>query len=216
MNENADHLTHDDVERLLPWFVNGTLDQGELDLVSEHVRGCKICEHAITELSMIRAGVQAHPVTPIVPEPNVERLMTALDAREARGPMGVLRWAVAASVGALLLVAFAFTYYSDDGLSPVPQRYETAISAQDVPQIDYVLTVSFVDGLGSARREEILESFGSTDVSPVGPEGVFRVTVPIPATSMEELERFTNELRETAGVASVEVVALQLPVSRDP
>ncbi len=216
MNENTGHLEHDDIERLLPWFANGTLDQDERDRVSEHVRGCKICEQAITELSMIRANVQTHPVTPIVPEPNVDGLMAALDAQEARGPAGVSQWAVAASVGALLLVAFAFMYYSDDGLSPVPQRYETAISAQDAPQIDYVLTVSFVDGLGSARREEILESFGSTDVSPAGPEGVYRVTVPIPATSMQELDRFTDKLRGTAGVESVEVVALQLPVSREP
>jgi anti-sigma factor RsiW len=35
---------HDAVQSLLPWYVNGTLEAGELERVREHVRECAACQ----------------------------------------------------------------------------------------------------------------------------------------------------------------------------
>lgn len=215
MNESNDHLKHDNVERLLPWFVNGTLDPEEMNEVSRHVSGCEVCERAIAELSVIRHGVRTHPATPIVPEPNVERLMVTVDAHENRGSIGMPRWAIAASLGALLLAAFNY-YWDNDRSAQLPQRYETATSTQDTPGMAYVLAVDFVEGLGATEQDEILKGYGATDITRSGPEAVYRVTARSPAMSVEELARFTDKLAATTGVASVEVVALQSPLGRDP
>jgi hypothetical protein len=40
------------------------------------------------------------------------------------------------------------------------------------------------------------------------------MTVNLPAASLEELERYTRDIESLAGIKSVSVVALQLPVEK--
>ena len=34
---------HDTVERLMPWYVNGTLNEGDMAVVSQHLSSCPNC-----------------------------------------------------------------------------------------------------------------------------------------------------------------------------
>ena len=45
---------HNQAMRLLPWYVNGTLLAGELDLVRQHVAGCSECRREVDELRQLQ------------------------------------------------------------------------------------------------------------------------------------------------------------------
>ena len=46
---------HIKVQELLPWFVNGSLNEGEQSLVDNHLPGCEACRNAIEQLIAVSA-----------------------------------------------------------------------------------------------------------------------------------------------------------------
>jgi hypothetical protein len=43
-------MNHQDVEKLLPWFVNQTLDEDQVELVEEHLKNCPVCQAEVNDL----------------------------------------------------------------------------------------------------------------------------------------------------------------------
>lgn len=57
---------HDDIEVLIPWYVNGTLNEAEMDLVNRHLRNCRACTASVErevgfsrDIRAIPAGLRA-------------------------------------------------------------------------------------------------------------------------------------------------------------
>lgn len=46
-------LSHEEVSLILPWYLNGTLDNHELDTVKRHLSECALCTREIAELNFI-------------------------------------------------------------------------------------------------------------------------------------------------------------------
>ena len=44
---SSPHTTHREVWTLLPWYINGTLADAELDLVKQHLRICITCRREL-------------------------------------------------------------------------------------------------------------------------------------------------------------------------
>lgn len=61
---------------LLPWYVNGTLEEDELREVEEHLRSCVACRREVEEWGELRRGVQQ--AAPQPPPGGLERLMDEL------------------------------------------------------------------------------------------------------------------------------------------
>jgi hypothetical protein len=60
-------IVHQDVWEVLPWFVNGSLEDQELEQVERHIAGCEECRHEASELQQlarIMVGAGAPMVTP--------------------------------------------------------------------------------------------------------------------------------------------------------
>ena len=214
MTDRGRQNDHDRTEQLLPWYVNNTLDSGEREAVERHVERCPDCQAAVAELSLLQSAVWRDPATPIVPEPDVPGFLESLDSagKSLRLPTG---WALAASI-AVISVAL-LVYLALQGEPPeLPARFETATSANGLAMMDYVLDLRFDDTVDAAARDDILRDIGPAQITRSGSDGVYRVVVKIPASSLEELDRYTSAIAAVDGVDSVDVVALQLPVSRDP
>ncbi|MBD3648140.1 MAG: zf-HC2 domain-containing protein, partial [Pseudomonadales bacterium] len=45
--------SHEEVKELLPWFVNGSLNEDEQSIVNEHLESCDECQRDIEQLLMI-------------------------------------------------------------------------------------------------------------------------------------------------------------------
>lgn len=102
---------HEEVQELLPWFVNGTLDQGELEQVEAHLAECPECRAELTAERQLAAAIESSPADT---EGAWERMEQRLDAKAAqsitpapsllgkRVPVG---WAIAGPIAASVAVA---------------------------------------------------------------------------------------------------------------
>lgn len=49
------------VKDLIPWFVNGTLDESEMDLVNQHLRECAVCRAEVAQEIRMAQGFRLNP-----------------------------------------------------------------------------------------------------------------------------------------------------------
>ena len=214
MSENMQKLDHVEIDLLLPWYVNDTLEPAEHDRVAAHITTCATCQENVSLLSGIQSAVVRNKATPIVPQPQVDDFLNTIDAgtpshqRNWRQPRSM----IAAAVAALLLMTAVILSNRDD-LTATPQIFETATSMQQAAAMDYVLSIQFEPGTLAAERARVLQDIQARDISGGIDEGAYRVIVQLPAASLEELERHTSVLESMPEIRSVNVVALQLPVS---
>ncbi len=71
MTDNRQIHDHDEIDLLLPWYVNDTLDATEHDRVAKHVVSCAKCQESVSLLTDVQAAVVTNKATPIVPQPRV-------------------------------------------------------------------------------------------------------------------------------------------------
>ncbi|MEX2496809.1 MAG: zf-HC2 domain-containing protein [Woeseia sp.] len=205
---------HELVDELLPWFVNNTLSAAERDQVRQHLDGCTACQESVSLLSAVQSAVRHEPATPIVPPPRVEKLMAAIDGKGRKKwrlqPLAVL--GIAASVAGALVIVTLLMPEPEQPLTG-PARYETTTSPLQAASMDYVLDLHFTDDSTAAARERVLRNLDARDVNK-GVGASYRVTVNVPAASLEELERYTGALESMSEIESVGVVAVQLPMKK--
>lgn len=206
---------HQAVDRLLPWYINGTLTPDEHDRVRRHVDGCTACRETISLLSMVQSSVRHDTATPIVRPLGTEKLLGDIDnlERRIRHRRFLTRSLMAASVAAVVLVG-ALLPASRDTSDPEPALFETTTSTSPAISMDYVLDVQFETGTTLAEQTRLLRSLGAEYVDRDEPNAVYRVTVSLPAASLEELEQYMNDVRALPQIRSADVVALQLPMKR--
>ena len=198
---------------LLPWFVNGTLARDEHEMVERHAAGCNECKGNIALLARVRNVIGAAKATPMVPQPRPDILMDAIDAQQAQRGARWAGWVAAASIAALILMSAIFML-ARDRAPEWPLHFETATSNTDPLPMNYVLSVRFDDGATSLDHEQVLKSIGARQISATDDPSVYRVVVALPATSLEDLERYTQRMESLPAVRAVKAVALQIPVSR--
>ncbi len=213
MTDNRQLHNHDEIDLLLPWYVNNTLEPAEHDRVTRHVTTCSECRENVSLLTEIQTAVVRNKATPIVPQPRIDEL---LDSISTSNPLRRIdrrqsKIFFAAAAVTLLLIATLILSNQEDR-SGVPRRFETATSSQDSASMDYVLTIQFESGTSPVDRDRILQDIGARDVSGGSDEGSYRVIVQLSAASLEELDSYTGDLESLSEVRFVAVVALQLPV----
>src|SRR5262249_8316099 len=98
-----DPATHKIVDALLPWFVNGTLDDEERALVQKHVEQCERCRREVAWLTELHAACAAPNAAPAVQKLR-QQLMTS---RSARAIAPWPRALTAAQLAAILVLGYA-------------------------------------------------------------------------------------------------------------
>jgi len=81
-----DDSAHREVDEMLPWFVNGTLEAGELAAVEQHVRECARCQREIDMLQQLHA-VCAFDETAPDATPSYRRLHERIAGRRRLGSL---------------------------------------------------------------------------------------------------------------------------------
>lgn len=212
----GDKLQLDDhvrIDRLLPWFVNNTLDGGERDRVRRHLDSCDACRESVSLLSTVQESVRYQTATPMVPRLQTDRLLERIDAHVSKGrrrrTMAI--FTSAASVAAALVLVKLLLPDPEQTVTE-PALYETTISPAERSSMNYVLEVQFEAGVPPAAEQRVLDGLRVKDARPAGSPGTYRITINLPASSLEELERFTRELESVSEIRAVHAVAVQLPV----
>ena len=216
MTENTCSNEHEQANLLLPWFVNKTLDGTEMELVRRHISVCKDCQEDVSLLASVQSSMAKSSPSPILPAADSASLLASLDKLEKqssdRANSRRRMPYVAALAAGFAAIAIIFTLMKQPE-NPVT-RFETATSGNEVAAMDYVLTISFMDSAAPLDQERVLSDIGARDISADRQDGIYRVTVNLQIGTVEDLERYTDDLESLPPVKSVEVVAMQLPLSQ--
>lgn len=217
MSEPLKNSEHDQVALLLPWYVNNSLSSTEQARVDLHIVGCDLCRENISVLSKVHTTLQHCAPTPIVPQPRVDELLGKLDEKDKwrdkrRWMTGLF---VAASIAAFAIVT-PLLLTVEEKTSEFPGGFVTATSSAPAGVMDYVLAVRFETTTLPADRRRVMQDIQARDISGDDEVAWYRMTVRLPAASLEELERYTLSIRVLSEVQSVQVVAVQLPMRHDP
>lgn len=216
MTENTCSNEHEQANLLLPWFVNKTLDGTEMELVRRHISVCKDCQEDVSLLASVQSSMAKSSPSPILPAADSASLLASLDKWEKQSSVRVnsrrrIPYVAALAAGfAAIAITFTLMQQPEDPVT----RFETATSGNEAAAMDYVLTISFVDSAEPLDQERVLSDISARDISADRQDGVYRVTVNLRIGTVEDLERYTDDLESLPPVKSVEVVAMQLPLSQ--
>lgn len=210
MNQTLHTIDHEELAALLPWYVNDTLDEPERARVLRHVERCTACREDLDMLSEVQQAVRSGSPAPLVPQPDTERLLSALDASDRPAVRRTLPWiAAAASVAA---VAMAVAWQLAPRPADPPAMFETLTSAGADTSINYVLEVRFMPESSPDSHGAFFDSIGASQLATPMSSHVYRVALGLGPVSLAELELYADEIESRSEIASARFVAVQLPV----
>jgi anti-sigma factor RsiW len=198
-NDQSDARRHEEVWEILPWYVNGTLDDHEHDIVARHILTCQTCVDEVARCqSMAGAIRRAEGALPTPSPANLARLMERIDRggtgavperRQIRGTEWLRRmrlalqetpsfsrWALGVQTAVVVLLAAAILF--QPSFAPF-SRYRTLSDATSgaAPARVYFQVV-FADDIAEREIRSLLSSVGATIVSGPSPMAVYVVAVP--------------------------------------
>lgn len=203
---------HRDVERLLPWYANATLDADEEARVRAHLLECAACR---AELSGLRGVIDLPPpaMDPRETDRGWARMHQRLHAarrtpgarfdwrRVRAGWSGTPAWLRVGIAAQFAFIAVLAMFLLGDP-QPAPQTY-TTLSATPAPHASRdTLLVVFDPRTTDAQLRELLGASRARIVDGPNAAGAFLVAVP---PGQAELVR--NALRASPGVAMAERLA---------
>jgi len=205
---------HREVERLLPWFVNGTLDAEEKILVERHLEQCRPCRQESTELREWHAHA-AHDADDAASDAarSWQRLHGRLQAlrrqRAARSWWSALvegwrqsapwlRWGVVAQSAALVLFGSAQLLID----RPASGIYRTLAATQSAATATGNMVIVFDPHVTEAQMRRLLRVSQARIVDGPNDAGAYVLVVPA-----GRLAAARTALRAAPGVTLVESLA---------
>ena len=162
---------------LMPWYVNGTLEGAERELVRSQVLASLTCRKELERLRRLQELMKHDDAEAIATDRGFENLMARIRATEAAAASptgGLARLAIAAS---LVAAATAPAVWWVAAPVTAPASYETMTTGQ--PGGAAVrLRVVFEPGIGQAERQAVLALHRLTAVAPPTAEGVYTLAFP--------------------------------------
>lgn len=210
MNPAKPTARHEALVELLPWYVNGTLDETERGLVQRHVEACAECREDVEMLAAAQRGIRNESPAPLVPAPNTERLLAALDGTDRRS---VLRtWPLIAAAAAVAAIAIAAAWQLAPRPATAPTLFETLTSPAIDRSINYVLEVQFVPDADAQTHSTFFESIGAGDLAVPLSDRAYRIALGLGTVTLAELEQYADEIESRPEIATARFVAVQFPV----
>lgn len=228
---------HSEVWRLLPWYVNHSLDEDERVRVRRHVVACTECQEEVGFLRTLASGIEdlELPRPPTTDDPGEvlgavwRRIETLSDggpsgsgttattrgeprARLARRGRRLTLWAVAAQ---LVLVIGVVLIARSVAVSREPAAYHTLSRPRPaIPGAAPRVRVVFRPGATEAELREIVTSTGASIVDGPSPFGVYTLA-PRDAAATDPAEML-RALRERSEVAFAEPVGRNAEAEATP
>ncbi len=194
-----DREGHARVQSLLPWYVNGRLEDHERAAVDAHLARCPRCRADLEAERRLHAGLVAAAPTPPAAPPG-SRLHRTLDSLSPAAPAGRWRWLLALQSGLLLVLSVAVValWWRGPAAEPAPYRAQGA-----APGPGGANAVVMFDPM--ATETQIRQALAACDARFAGgPTTTRAYLLALPAADAATLAR----LRRQPGVALAESLAV--------
>lgn len=205
------HQRHEETSLLLPWYVNGTLEPDERDLVETHLGECAECAAEREDLRLMKAAVvQAIEEEPIPSLPPLPRIRAQIEEeKETR----LSWWArfdprltsflqgrpVPMVIAALLVVQFAVIaglagvlYFGSRHTGDEPMS-GPGVLERDIPAPR--IQIAFQATASEPAIRELLHQIHGRIVDGPSAKGLYRVEVILPSGDPAELDELLQTLR---------------------
>ena len=167
---------------LLPWYVNGTLDSEERELVSRQLLASITCRKELGRLRRLQELIQREDAEATATGRAFERLMARIEASgdspaSRAGPTRAFSWtrlALAASVTAAVAVPL---WWRAEAPSTASTTYETLTNSRPADPGATLLRVVFAPGITEPERQELLARHGLTVVGSPTADGLVTLSL---------------------------------------
>jgi len=183
-----DDSAHREVDEMLPWFVNGTLEGGELAAVEQHVRDCARCQREVDLLQQLQTICAIDEPAPDA-TPSYRQLRERIAGRRRLGALrdrarellrpwqrapAWAKWAIAAQFAgiAMLVVKVAMPISESAGL------YQTLGAPAAHAARDGAVAVIFVPDATESELRRIVQAAGARVVDGPTESNAYVLEVP--------------------------------------
>lgn len=196
---------------MLPWYVNGTLNDIEVQATEKHLQTCEACTSELPVLLSLQKSLGKETVAVLAPPPKVEQFLAQLDKPFARRFPSRAAWIAGALAAGVAVVAIALnSFYSSEPVDPV--TYRTVTGTDTSASFDYVLHVTLDRQVRPENHAGVLRTLDPTSVTALEAAGNYKVVVRLQAGSIEDLERYRQDFESNPDVSSVSIVAIEMPM----
>ena len=188
--ENRAYTTHDSALLLLPWHVNGSLDDEQRKMVDNHLAVCLTCRSELNNQRHIAKVVQSRDDASVgadiafaqirrrIQPEQCSLLSRVRDCTVSKLSAPAWTWASGAVVAASIIMALPLLH-DPGGPATVPGEFRT-LSADNV-NLDFhanSLRLVFSAGIEDEIRQDILRMVNPVAVTAPSSRGVLTVQVP--------------------------------------
>jgi len=200
-----DEREHAAITRLLPWYVNGTLDDAEQLRMEAHLHACPVCRADLTFERRVHDTFAAETPIDYIPVASLNRLQARLDgldiepAAKSRLP-AMHRRALAASIAAVAVVLglIAADRWTQSGRLPLAS-YHTVTNARPLAPGEAIRAV-FAPTITLVELQKLLDESQLRIVSGPTEAGVYSLA----PVSSRPIASSLRTLRENAAVRFAE------------
>lgn len=224
MREILDHrrqALHRQCWELLPWLLNGSLDDAQGQRVRDHVSECDECAREYESQARLRQLMQREESVLYTPHASLRKLMGRIDAAEDELPQDARetaqaaaprrrQWlAAAVAVQAVGLVALSGVLaWKVDEIREAP-RYSTLTSAPAVLPHGPAARVVFAPSMSLGQLGELLRTYGAQVIAGPSEAGVYTLVFP-GARDENEIAATISKLRADPQVRFAEPAVADL------
>ena len=177
---------HEDIDRLIPWYVNGTLNEAERDTVNRHLGGCPTCTAAVGAEVRFARSMRADPAG----MRNFPPADSAVRDFSARLPRQHPKWqsASAAMLMSLTLAVAGGSFLAGQHLQRPVFETMTAPAMRDGPVVQLMFDPSAPENL--IRR--VVRDAGGTVIAGPTATGIYRISLPDGSDGRAQADRLRN------------------------
>lgn len=175
------HESHDILERraleLLPWYVNGTLEGEERELVSRQVLASITCRKELERLRRLQDLIQQEDAEATATDRAFERLMARIEASDATPRVRPRRFGrditgTRFAFAAALVAAVSALWWWASAPVVQPPAYETMSRPQPTDSGAATVRVVFSPDITELQQQELLARHGLRAIAPPTADGV--------------------------------------------
>ena len=196
----------EEVDLLLPWYLNGTLEKEEKAAVKKHLRHCSICQEELASIKREQKDYQT--IVEEIPVPQIfPHLMAEIEKRERTiwqrvaslipRPQPALAAALIATQ--LIVIAGLIGLFTLNPWGAGERFYRTLSGPQAVEGTGPRVSILFQDGIQEKTAREVILEINGTIVKGPSPMGIYTVELQS-QISAEELQGIISSLRQKRDV----------------
>lgn len=189
-SDNRAYVTHDSASMLLPWYINGSLDDEQRKMVDSHIAVCLTCRSELNTQRHIAEVVRSRDAASVGADIGFAQLRRRIQPEHRTlfsrvrdwscSKLATPAWVWASGVAVAASVFMALPLLHDTG-GPVTIPGEFRTLSADDGHLDFhanSLRLVFTSGLDDATRQDILQQINAVAITAPSSRGVLTVQVP--------------------------------------